>query len=162
MNTICNSSSSPSDLAADHSQTPPSLEEVRQRFQGDRFATENGAVIDAIGEGYAKCSMELSDSHRNAAGAVMGGAILLWRISPLPWPPTGTALSMYPSHPRSPISPRPKAHGSQLKPAASKTAAPPAIMKFRCTMILVASSPTSPPMDFPWDTDCYQHNSSLE
>ncbi len=75
MNTIPNSSSSPSDLAADHSQTSPSLEEVRQRFQGDRFATENGAVIDAIGEGYAKCSMELSGSHRNAAGAVMGGAI---------------------------------------------------------------------------------------
>lgn len=51
------------------------LEEVRKRFLQDRFATENGAVIDAVEEGYAKCSMELKDTHRNALGAVMGGAI---------------------------------------------------------------------------------------
>ena len=51
------------------------LDEVRERFSHDRFATENGAVIDAVGEGCAKCSMELKDKHRNALGAVMGGAI---------------------------------------------------------------------------------------
>lgn len=51
------------------------LDEVRERFSHDRFATANGAVIDAIGEGYAKCSIELNDTHRNALGAVMGGAI---------------------------------------------------------------------------------------
>lgn len=51
------------------------LDEVREKFSHDRFATVNGAVIDEIGEGYAKCSMELNDTHRNVLGAVMGGAI---------------------------------------------------------------------------------------
>ena len=51
------------------------LDEVRERFSHDRFATVNGAVIDAVGEGYAKCSMALNETHRNARGAVMGGAI---------------------------------------------------------------------------------------
>lgn len=51
------------------------LDEVRKLFKKDRFATESGAVINEIGERYAKCSLKLSDSHRNALGAVMGGAI---------------------------------------------------------------------------------------
>ncbi len=49
------------------------LEEVRELFKKDRFATENGAVIEAIGAHYAKCSLILNDTHRNAMGAVMGG-----------------------------------------------------------------------------------------
>ena len=51
------------------------LDEVRERFSHDRFATVNGAVIEEIAEGYAKCSMQISDNHNNALGAVMGGAI---------------------------------------------------------------------------------------
>ena len=51
------------------------LDEVRERFLQDRFATANGAVIDEIGEGWARCSMELCDVHRNAMGSVMGGAV---------------------------------------------------------------------------------------
>lgn len=51
------------------------LDEVRERFSKDRFATVNGAVIEAVEEGFARCSMELNDTHRNALGAVMGGAI---------------------------------------------------------------------------------------
>ena len=50
-----------------------SLEEVRTIFADDRFATENGAMIEAIGDKYAKCSVTITDSHRNAMGAVMGG-----------------------------------------------------------------------------------------
>lgn len=50
------------------------LEEVRDMFEHDRFATVNGAVIDEIGEGYARCSMDITDTHKNAMGAVMGGA----------------------------------------------------------------------------------------
>lgn len=50
-----------------------SLEEVREFFSNDRFATENGAVIDDYGEGYAKCSLKITDRHRNALGALMGG-----------------------------------------------------------------------------------------
>ena len=49
------------------------LDEVRALFKGDRFATENGAVIDEIGDKSAVCSLVLTDSHRNAMGAVMGG-----------------------------------------------------------------------------------------
>lgn len=56
-------------------QAEMTLDEVRERFSHDRFATVNGAVIDEIREGYAKCSMILNDTHRNALGAVMGGAI---------------------------------------------------------------------------------------
>ena len=51
------------------------LDEVRERFSHDRFATVNGAVIEEIAEGYARCSMQIGDDHKNALGAVMGGAI---------------------------------------------------------------------------------------
>ena len=53
------------------------LEEVRKIFEGDRFATENGAVIEEIGDHSATCSLEISDLHRNAMGAVMGGAYFM-------------------------------------------------------------------------------------
>lgn len=48
------------------------LEKVRTIFQGDRFATENGAVIEEIGHHSAICSLVITDSHRNAMEAVMG------------------------------------------------------------------------------------------
>ncbi|MDE7098295.1 MAG: PaaI family thioesterase [Ruminococcus sp.] len=49
------------------------LAEVREVFKNDKFATENGMVIDEIGDHYAKCSVKLTDIHRNAMGGVMGG-----------------------------------------------------------------------------------------
>ena len=54
-----------------------SIEEVRKIFEGDRFATENGAVIDEIGQRSATCSLVITDSHRNAMGAVMGGTYFM-------------------------------------------------------------------------------------
>ena len=53
------------------------LEEIRKIFEGDRFATENGAVIDTVGEGCATCSLVITPSHRNAMGAVMGGVYFM-------------------------------------------------------------------------------------
>lgn len=53
------------------------LEEVRRIFTGDRFATENGAVIESIGDHSATCSLVITDSHRNAMGAVMGGTYFM-------------------------------------------------------------------------------------
>ena len=53
------------------------LEEVRMIFEGDRFATENGAVIEEIGDHSATCSLIITDSHRNAMGAVMGGTYFM-------------------------------------------------------------------------------------
>lgn len=49
------------------------LEEIRAFFENDRFATENGMVIDEVGENYAKCSLTICSVHKNAVGAVMGG-----------------------------------------------------------------------------------------
>ena len=54
---------------------PQKLNEVRDRFSHDRFATVNGAYIEEVAEGYAKCTMQITDNHKNALGAVMGGAI---------------------------------------------------------------------------------------
>ncbi|MBQ9764576.1 MAG: PaaI family thioesterase [Lachnospiraceae bacterium] len=50
-----------------------SIEEVRDFFANDRFATENGAVIEEIGDKYAKCSIIIEPKHLNAMGTVMGG-----------------------------------------------------------------------------------------
>ena len=58
-------------------ETKNALDEVRRIFEGDRFATENGAVIEEIGDHSATCSLVLTDSHRNAMGAVMGGTYFM-------------------------------------------------------------------------------------
>lgn len=53
------------------------LEEVRKIFEADRFATENGATIEEIGDHSAICSLDITESHRNAMGAVMGGTYFM-------------------------------------------------------------------------------------
>ena len=53
------------------------LDEVRKIFEGDRFATENGTVIEEIGKRSATCSLIITDKHRNAMGAVMGGTYFM-------------------------------------------------------------------------------------
>ena len=58
-------------------ETKKTLEEVRKIFEGDRFATENGAVIEEIGDHSATCSLVITESHRNAMGAVMGGTYFM-------------------------------------------------------------------------------------
>ena len=52
-----------------------SLEEAREHFKNDRFASLAGASIDEMTDNTAVCSMTLSDAHKNAYGGVMGGAI---------------------------------------------------------------------------------------
>lgn len=52
------------------------LEEVREIFKQDAFATEAaGIVIDSVEKGHAICSMTLDHRHMNAVDSVMGGAI---------------------------------------------------------------------------------------
>ena len=53
------------------------LEEVRKIFEKDRFAMQNGAVIEEIGNRSATCSLVITDSHRNSMGAVMGGTYFM-------------------------------------------------------------------------------------
>ena len=52
-----------------------SLEEAREYFKGDTFATGNGMELVGIGEGTAKTRMTLDERHLNAEGGVMGGVI---------------------------------------------------------------------------------------
>ncbi len=51
------------------------IEEAREYFSNDRFATENGMTLDELDAEHAVCSLTLSARHRNAYGGVMGGAI---------------------------------------------------------------------------------------
>ena len=52
------------------------LEEARKIFSKDLYATKlSGAIIEEVGDNFAKCSMPLTENHKNAYGAVMGGAI---------------------------------------------------------------------------------------
>ena len=51
------------------------MEDARDYFACDRFATENGISLDNLDGGRAVASMTLSQRHRNAYGGVMGGAI---------------------------------------------------------------------------------------
>ena len=52
------------------------IEEVREYFAGDRFATEAcGCRVLEASKGHAVCTFDITDGHRNAQGNVMGGAI---------------------------------------------------------------------------------------
>lgn len=52
-----------------------SVEEAREYFCRDRFATENGITLDELDAEHSVCSLVVADRHRNAFGGVMGGAI---------------------------------------------------------------------------------------
>lgn len=49
------------------------IEEVREYFKNDTFATAAGMVIDEIGDHSSVCSVVLDERHCNAMGNVMGG-----------------------------------------------------------------------------------------
>lgn len=52
------------------------VEEARAFFSQDKFAMQTtGIKIDEVRPSYAKCSLRITDAHKNAAGIVMGGAI---------------------------------------------------------------------------------------
>lgn len=51
------------------------IEEIREFFSKDLFASLCGCRIVEARRGHAVCEMELGPQHRNAQGNVMGGAI---------------------------------------------------------------------------------------
>ena len=51
------------------------IDEAREYFAKDRFATDNGMALDELDECHAVTSLTLGERHRNAFGGVMGGAI---------------------------------------------------------------------------------------
>ncbi len=52
-----------------------SIEEARLFFEKDRFARENGIMLDALTENGSVCSLTLTGRHLNAEGHIMGGVI---------------------------------------------------------------------------------------
>lgn len=54
----------------------PNMQEIKERFSHDRFATEAAEImIREAKPQYAVCEMPLLEKHRNARGTPMGGAI---------------------------------------------------------------------------------------
>ena len=51
------------------------IDDARDYFSKDRFATDNGITLDELDERHAVTSLTLGARHRNAFGGVMGGAI---------------------------------------------------------------------------------------
>lgn len=52
------------------------LERARKFFAKDKFATDvMGIEIEEAGEGYAKCSLRITEKHINAENDVMGGVM---------------------------------------------------------------------------------------
>ena len=51
------------------------INEAREYFKKDLFATGNGMVLDELFEDGCVCSMEIRPDHRNANGGIMGGVI---------------------------------------------------------------------------------------
>ena len=51
------------------------VEEAREFFQAERFAIENGCMIEEVEPGRSVCSMSLSDKHKNSFGMIMGGVV---------------------------------------------------------------------------------------
>lgn len=52
------------------------IEEVRALFANDRFATEAcGCRVVEASRGHAVCTFDIADTHLNAHGSIMGGAI---------------------------------------------------------------------------------------
>lgn len=51
------------------------IEDAKEYFSHDRFATENGIALEEVDERHAVASLVVSDRHLNAYGGVMGGAI---------------------------------------------------------------------------------------
>lgn len=49
------------------------IDKIREMFSHDRYATEAGAVIEAVDDNYAKCSLIINEHHKNAVGGIMGG-----------------------------------------------------------------------------------------
>ena len=72
------------------------LRKIRETFAKDRFATENGAIVEEVREHYARCSIELTERHYNAAGGVMGVCTSCWQTLHLRLQRIGTAWEWCP------------------------------------------------------------------
>ena len=51
------------------------LEEAKEFFKDDGFASANGVVLEELDDTHSVSSLVLTERHKNAMGGVMGGAI---------------------------------------------------------------------------------------
>jgi acyl-CoA thioesterase len=51
------------------------MDKLKEIFKHDKFAASCGIEIVEFRPGYAKCTMPVTETHLNAIGTVMGGAI---------------------------------------------------------------------------------------
>ncbi|MBR4416218.1 MAG: PaaI family thioesterase [Victivallales bacterium] len=51
------------------------IDEAREYFKDDGFASANGIILEELDDAHALTSVILTHNHRNALGGVMGGAI---------------------------------------------------------------------------------------
>lgn len=52
-----------------------SAEEAVEYFKKDRFATDNGMILEELTEEHSLCSVMLGEGHKNANGGIMGGVM---------------------------------------------------------------------------------------
>lgn len=52
-----------------------SIDEAREFFKNDKFATNSGVVLDELTDESCQCSLKLNENHKNAVGGVMGGVM---------------------------------------------------------------------------------------
>ena len=52
------------------------LEQAREFFSNDRYATDSGMYIEKVSPRYALIRMPIDERHQNARGSLMGGVIL--------------------------------------------------------------------------------------
>ena len=62
-------------IGRQYMSTFQSIEEAREYFRQDLFATEAGMRLDSFTEDGAVCSVEITARHQNANGGIMGCAI---------------------------------------------------------------------------------------
>lgn len=51
------------------------IEQVREHFRHDTFATGNGMTVEAWSPDEAICAVTVGENHQNALGGVMGGVL---------------------------------------------------------------------------------------
>ncbi len=51
------------------------FEDIKKLFGNDRYAKQSEIQIVEIAEGYAKCTMPVTENHLNGNNSIMGGAL---------------------------------------------------------------------------------------
>ena len=88
------------------------LEQIQKVFANDRFATDNGAVIEQVDEGYANVGWKYNHTISMQRARSWEAPSLPWLILPLQLLPTGTNPYTSQPHPKSPTWVLPEAHAS--------------------------------------------------